>query len=197
MAYLVQPSWPAFLRKTAHAILAVLAVSAVAVNLAILGVSVWAVRSNQFEKVWLAGEYDEVLRLGAYLTEQRLQSGELAVAVQYDDPAKRQSPRWVHRAVCLLTDRTVRLTPKELVAPVPGPELLAWARQEKVRFIIAQPAVRARRVWHVRLSEPPAATDPDDPAPTSYYVLYEVREDGCTRVRLPQVSDGLRAIPGL
>ena len=90
----------------------------------------------------------------------------------------------------------MQLVPTDLVTSRPGPKLLAWARQQKVRFIIGQPGGSVQRIWHIRLSEPPAPAG-GDPAPTSYFVLYAVREEGLVRVSLPDVSDGLRTVPGL
>jgi hypothetical protein len=191
---LVPTSRPAWMRKFAAAALAILLGSAALTNAAILGTSAWAVRSGQFHKLWLAGEYDEVLRLGAYLGNRNIQDGELAVGAWYDDPQRKGGPRWIQRAMCLLTGRTVKTMPMELASAPPGDALAQWARKEHVRFVVVRPETPVRRIWHLRLSPGPG---PEDPSATAYYVLYEVREDGLSKVDLPEVSGGLRTVPGL
>jgi hypothetical protein len=75
---------------------------------------------------------------------------------------------------------------------VTDPDFMDWAGRFQMKYAVTRPDTLETRFWHFRepLFGPGGERDP-------FYVLFDIRQGAPTPVRLPEVSDGLRRVPGL
>jgi hypothetical protein len=175
--------------------LIILLASSVGCNLSILAFNAWVARSPKFHELCLAGEYNEILQTAEYLNRNSAKDQPVGVCIQYRDLIRHRSGigSWTSRAIVFLTGRHIRLAPGKVVRNPSEKALLSWANSEGLKFILARPSELVSRIWHLRL---PLGNDIWDRS-HNFYVLYEVKSGRLIEVDLPEVSGGLRRIPGL
>ena len=192
---LIQPARSSARRGLVRAAAGVLLGSTLLVNVAILAVNAYVARSARYAAVCLAGEYEEMLQIAAFLRGQGLRDGELAVDVQYQDINRRGRNVWAHRVLGLLTDREIRSGMRVTPASLADGSAAMQARREGVRFFLVRSDRAISRLWHFRVAPAGGAPQAED---GPYYVLYKLNDDRLAAVEdLPEISDGLRRVPGM
>jgi hypothetical protein len=172
---------------------AVLLGSAGVCNLAILTVNAYVARSSNYHDLCLAGEYAEVIRIGKYLRGDSSPPGPVGLYVRYRDPIRSKDSSWMHRAIVLLSQRGVRRIPPVLGGRADAQALADWARSEGVGVVVLRPRRLESRLWHLRLTPGGSGENPSGP----FYVLYQLKNDQLAQVDLPEITGGLRRVPGL
>jgi hypothetical protein len=177
---------------------ALLLVTSVACNAAILGTNVWVSQSDRFGSICLAGEYAELAGVAQYLHERNVADGEAAISARYFDGRRSRRNTFARRLLHLLTDRTLRLVPDAMGYFDPNELLAQWVEENGVRFYLCRNQYFVPRLWHFRLPWlRPDSGESAESADDSYYVLYEFEGDTFRRVRLTGAGEPRTRIPGL
>jgi len=164
-------------------------------NLAIFAVNAYVARSPDFVQICLAGEYRDALSIAEFLRPEPSRDAKVAAFAKYRDPIRTRRSTWIQRVLVLLADREI-LDAK--VARRRGKtskdDIRRWASERQVSYIVMRPSKIGSRLWHLRL--PLSIGEPaEKDAP--WYVLYEIGGEDMALVDLPDVTEGLRRVPGL
>ncbi len=173
--------------------------SIVLCNLPLWGISAWVIRRGDFYGAYHAGQCDSLVRAAKVLRSAAVGDDEVAVGYNYVNLGTRKANSFALRALNLLTNRTVRVVPKNISDQPHRTKLRLWLRDNSVKYYVYRPPVVPWRLWHFRsrrLHE--MLTGRKVPPPGPYFELYELKNDNLVRIELDTSAPvQVRSVPGV
>jgi hypothetical protein len=170
-------------------------------NLSLYAVNVWLLHADDFYGAYYSGQPKELMAIAEVLNARSVKDG----AIGRGNPR----PRWATsspsqgvlfdlRGLSFLINRTISSAPRGVYEREPTDKVFAWARETGVKYYIHNPPANPWRIWHFRapwLQEWKTGKPVGETAP--FYELYEVGENGFTKVPLPETVKIIDRVPGL
>jgi hypothetical protein len=193
----MRPAWR-WWRPTWRAMAAVLIGSVALCNATLWTIDAWIARSPNFYAVHHAGRTAPLVDMAKYLGERGLKDGELAVSPLYININRPAANSFGVRVMNVLTDRTIRIVPRDVCEYAPNDELPAWAAERGVRYYLYLPPVSPWRVWHWRMPWLQRRETGQTDIPTNpHWELYELRDGRSIRIDVPPTGARVTRLPGL
>ena len=162
-------------------------------NSSILTVNAWVARSPDFLNVCLAGEYRDILSVAEHLQRPDVRHARVGVYAEYNDLIRTRRSLWAQRVLIVLADRYISCPARERTS-IPDDQLLSWAADGGINYIVTRSPNVRRRLWHVKI---PSSRDDSTAQQTPHYILLDLSDNKIHPVPLADTTDGLRSVPGL
>jgi len=176
-------------------------ISVAVTNLSLWGISVYVARHRDFYGLYEAGMDQDLIDIGYYLGRVGASNREIGVSGRYKNGPHIRHPRFLMRALVVLTENHVASIPvaaeNDIRLP-PGQSVLDWAHKSSVRYYACLPPVSPWRVWHFRIPWIQKMVTHHSVIPTrDSFQLWDVSGDAAVQIHVERVNDWPLRVPGM